>query len=356
MAFLDYAQQLGTNVIQLGPIFQSASHGYDTLDFFAIDDRLGDEADFVEFIAECESRGLKVIVDGVFNHVAAGSQYDTAPLVSDTVFEGHGSLRELDHSRAEVVDLVVEVMSYWCERGVAGWRLDAAYAMPPEFWAQVVPRVRERFPQAWFVGEMIHGDYADYVQRSGLDSVTQYELWKAVWSSIKDRNFFELEWSLRRHNEFCAVFRPMTFVGNHDVNRIATTVGADGAALAHAVLLTVPGVPELYYGDEQGFTGTKFERVGGDDEVRPSFPQSPSQFSPLGEKMHRWVQLLISVRRRHPWLVDARVETLEVTNEQLGYAVIGAEDSQRVEVWLDVAAGSARVVESGQVVAEYPHC
>ena len=88
-------------------------------------------------------------------------------------------------------------MTHWLRRGADGWRLDAAYAVPDRFWAQVLPRVREEFPDAWFVGEVIHGDYSARVRQSGFDSVTQYELWKAIWSSINDGNFHELDWALR---------------------------------------------------------------------------------------------------------------------------------------------------------------
>ena len=113
-------------------------------------------------------------------------------------------------------------MSYWCDRGVDAWRLDAAYAVAPTFWRAVLPRVRQRHPDVWVFGEMIHGDYAAYVRDSGLDAVTQYELWKAVWSSINDANFHELDWALTRHNEFLDTFVPLTFIGNHDVTRIAS--------------------------------------------------------------------------------------------------------------------------------------
>src|SRR5699024_6119181 len=127
------------------------------------------------------------------------------------------------------------------------------------------PRVRERFPHVYVVGEVIHGDYPDIVTGSGMDSVTQYELWKAVWSSINDRNFHELEWALRRHGDFLQTFVPQTFVGNHDVTRIASQI-VDPGNLLHAVviLFTVGGCPSVYYGDDQGYHGVKEERLGGD--------------------------------------------------------------------------------------------
>src|SRR4029453_4474769 len=106
-------------------------------------------------------------------------------------------------------------------RGAGGGRVDAASAVPPRFWATVLPGVRERHPAAYFVGEVIHGDYADFVARSTLGSVTQYELWKAIWSALNEGNFYELDHALSRHNGFLDAFVPLTFVGNHDVTRRA---------------------------------------------------------------------------------------------------------------------------------------
>src|SRR5690606_35285953 len=248
----------------------------DTLDFFTIDPRLGDEADLVAFIDAARARGIGVLLDGVFNHVSRNSGY--THLTTGGAFEGHDALVELDHTRTEVADLVVEVMTYWLDRGIAGWRLDAVYAIDPSFWRSVLPQVRTTHPDAWILGEMIHGDYAEYVAESGIDSITQYELWKSIWSSLKEENFFELEWTLRRHNDVLEHFVPQTFVGNHDVTRITTQVGPEKAVLAAAVLFTVGGTPSIYYGDEQAVTGVKEERFGGDDQIRPPLPE---EYSPL---------------------------------------------------------------------------
>ena len=248
----------------------------------------------------------------------------------------------LNHASPAVAEYVTSVLGHWLERGVDGWRLDAAYAVDPAFWRSVLPPVRERHPDAWFVGEVIHGDYAGFVEASGVDSVTQYELWKAVWSSLVQHNFFELDWTLTRHGELLERFLPHTFVGNHDVTRIASRVGAPAAVLALVVLLTTGGVPAVYYGDEQGFTGVKEDRLGGDDAVRPAFPDDPSQLSGLGEWLHRSHQQLIGLRRRHPWLVRARTERLELTNTRYVYRASGGGEHLTVE--LDVTAGASAVV------------
>ena len=203
----------------------------------------------------------------------------------------------------------------------------------PEFWAQVLPRVRAEFPDTWIVGEVIHGDYPDIVRRSGMDAVTQYELWKAAWSAPLEGNFFELDWCLKRHNDFLASFVPMTFIGNHDVTRIASRIGNDKAALAATILFTVGGIPSIYYGDEQAFQGIKTDREGGDDEVRPAFPDTPAALSPLGEPMRRIHHDLIGLRRRNPWLVNATTTPIQVEARTYVYDVNGRE-GQRLNVAL----------------------
>jgi cyclomaltodextrinase len=356
--WLDYLVELGASGLLLGPVFESSTHGYDTVDHLAIDRRLGDAADFDSLAAAAHERGVRVLLDGVFNHVgrdflqfqealrdgpgSPAAQWfhlrwnddDGEPDYDH--FEGHRSLVTLNHRSTAVVDHVVEVMCHWLGRGADGWRLDAAYAVPPEFWATVLPRVRERYPDAYLAGEVLHGDYADYVRESGLDSVTQYELWKSIWSSINDRNFHELAWNLTRHDELLDTFVPLTFVGNHDVTRIASRI-EDPAHLAHAVvvLFTVGGTPCVYYGDEQGFRGVKEDRVGGDDAVRPEFPDLPSDLSPLGRPVLDLHRRLIALRRRHPWLHRARTTVEHVTNDHV--VLVSRSDGSALTVALNVA-------------------
>lgn len=306
---LDYLIELGCSGLALGPIFTSNSHGYDTTNFYEIDPRLGTQADFEELVSECHARGIRIMLDGVFNHVGHGSSYQHL-VAQDSVFEGHGDLLTLDHANPATVDLVADVMNFWLDKGVDAWRFDAAYSVPLDFWRQVTPRVKQAHPDAWFMGEVIHGDYAGFAE--AMDSVTQYELWKSIWSSLKDDNFFELDWNLKRHNELLESYLPYTFIGNHDVTRIVTQVGRARAALATVLLFTLPGIPAVYYGDELGYEGLKEERLGGDDAVRPFF-------QPGNNEMLALYQQLIGLRRRHAQLTTARVETLELANELIRY-------------------------------------
>jgi glycosidase len=108
------------------------------------------------------------------------------------MFEGHRQLLALNHDEAAVAEYVTRVMTHWLDRGADGWWLDAAYAVPRQFWRSVLTAVRARHPGAYIFGEVFHGDYAGFVRETGVDAVTQYELCKAVWSALNDRNLFEL--------------------------------------------------------------------------------------------------------------------------------------------------------------------
>lgn len=371
--WLDYAIELGASGLLLGPVFASTSHGYDTVDYLSVDPRLGDDADLDELIRAAHERGLRVVLDGVFNHVAwehplvqqaiaEGPQsvaarsfhidYTDTEHPMPAVFEGHPGMIELNHEAPEVADLVSAVMRHWLARGVDGWRLDAAYAVPLAFWERVLPGVRADFPDAWFVGEVIHGDYPAFVD-AGMDSVTQYELWQAIWSSIKNANGFELDWTLKRHNELLERFVPQTFIGNHDVTRIASQVGQAGAALAAVILFTVGGIPSIWSGDEQGFTGVKTDRVGGDDEVRPAFPDHPDELATVGAWMLRLYQDLIGIRRRHRWLTRASTRVVELTNERIRY--VSEAGGQAITVEIEIApTPRARISENGRELFSYP--
>jgi glycosidase len=365
LGWLDYATHLGANGLLLGPIFTSQSHGYDSTNQFAIDPRLGDDSDFDALVAACKNRGLRIVLDGVFSHVGdqhpwlldalqqgPDSQYgDIFDIEWEAeggprprVWEGQYSLARLNHASATAARYVTDVMGHWLARGIDGWRLDAAYSVPTDFWARVIPDVRQRFPQSWFLGEVIHGDYPGFVAASTVDTVTQYELWKGIWSSLSTANLWELDWALKRHNEFLDSFTPQTFIGNHDVTRIASAVGPHQAITALAVLMTVGGIPSIYYGDEQGATGEKTEQLGGDDSVRPPYPDSPDGLLAFGWPSYRLHQELISLRRRHPWLTGAVTQPLHLDNTHYSYRVTPRSASRTIDGNDDGAASDALTV------------
>ncbi len=236
-------------------------------------------------------------------------------------------------------------MTHWLDLGVDAWRLDAAYSVPMPFWASVLPRVRERHPDAYVVGEVLHGDYPSIVAEGTLDSVTQYELWQAIWHGLQTSNFHELAWALTRHNSFLESFVPYTFVGNHDVTRIASQID-DERHHAHATVLLflLGGTPAVYYGDEVGLTGVKEERFGGDDAIRPVLPDDPAELTRSNPAVFALHQQLIGLRRRLPWLHRATSSTTPAENRQLVLEVTSGDD--RVAVALNI--GDETLVVDGE--------
>ncbi|MEO5744778.1 MAG: alpha-amylase family protein [Terracoccus sp.] len=341
--WLDHLIELGANGLALGPVFASSTHGYDTIDYLTVDPRLGTNDDLVHLVDEAHRRGIKVMLDGVFNHVgpqfpalvsaqhhpelpeAALFQHDSDGSLA--TFEGHGGLIALDHDSPLTADLVAQVMTHWLHLGIDAWRLDAAYSVPTPFWASVLPRVREQHPDVYVLGEVLHGDYTAIVAQATLDSVTQYELWQAIWHGLQSVNFHELAWALTRHNTFLESFVPYTFIGNHDVTRIASQID-DERHHAHATVLlfVLGGTPAVYYGDEAGLTGVKQERFGGDDAIRPALPDDPAELIRSNPAAFALYQQLIGLRRRLPWLHRATSTTTTIDNHQLVLEVTSGDD------------------------------
>jgi len=384
--WLDYAVEMGANGLALGPIFQSTSHGYDTLDFHRIDPRLGDEADFDALVRAVRDRGMRLMLDGVFNHVgqehplfrkalADGPESEAASWFRLTwppdrrpgeapyfsTFEGHRQLPALNHDNPKVADFVVEVMNRRLDRGVDAWRLDAAHAVPAPFWREVFARVRAVHPDVFFQAEVLFGDFVHVVEAGGFDSLTQYELWHGLTSALNDKAMFKLGWAFDRHNAYLDRFAPSTFLGNHDVTRIASLLN-DERHLPHAlaVLLFSGGIPSIYYGDEQAFRGEKERRQGGDDSLRPAFPDKPEDLWPYGWPHYRLHQRLIALRREHPWIARAETRPIQIADDYFVYELrAGAEalfvalnvgdrsENLRVPGARTVLAGEARVTAPG---------
>lgn len=368
--WLDYLIALGANGLMMAPIFASATHGYDTLDHYRIDPRLGDDSDFDELLWKAHERGIKVCLDGVFNHLARDHEIVQRALASGPhsdaggwikwsgehpwCFEGHESLVELNLANPAVQEYVAGVMIHWLDRGADAWRLDAAYAAGPDAWRPIVERVKAAHPDAYLFGEVLHGDYAEFVNKSGLDAVTQYELWKSIWSSLNDKNLFELDWTLKRHAEFCATFTPLTFIGNHDVTRIATKLNDPrDLTVAVALLMLLPGTPCVYAGDEQGFTGEKTDGASGDDAVRPAFPLDPEGLMPFGASVLELHQRVIAIRRQHPWLTHASLTVRDLTNETM--ALVLAGEGQELTLAINLTDEAVTIPGTHHALGVAPH-
>jgi cyclomaltodextrinase len=360
--WVDHVAALGCGGVLLTPVFVSSTHGYDTVDPFRIDQRLGDDDDFDAFVAECHRRDLRVILDGVFNHVGRDfppfrdvrthgrdSAYtdwfrldftrDDGDGFAYRTFEGHRELVGLNHRSDAVLEWATAVARHWLARGTDGWRLDAAYAIPAAFLVSLTRNIRDTYPDAFVFGEVIHGDYAKFVTDTGLDAVTQYELYKAIWSALNDANPFELAWALERHRSYATAFTPVTFAGNHDVTRIASQLhDPRHLAQAVAILFTVPGMPCVYYGDEFAWRGEKEHRAGGDDAIRPPLPLSAV---PVDEEQ-RWAldvhRQFIALRRDRPWLTTANLDVIELDNHHLVYRVSAGDNVLLVALDVDGAA------------------
>lgn len=285
--WLDQARGLGANAVLLGPVMESTAHGYDTADLFQVDRRLGDNAALASLAGQARARGLRLVLDGVFHHVGRDfwAFRDVLALGQESRFvdwfhldftrrgpqgeafayetwNGCADLVKLNLMNPEVKSHLFEAVACWLrDFEIDGLRLDAADKLDLGFLAELAAHCRRLKPGFWLMGEVLHGDYRRWIDQGGLDSVTNYECYKGLYSSHVDGNYFEIAHSLRRQFAKHGLYRGLTlysFVDNHDVDRLASRLD-DQAHLypAHCLLFTMPGVPSVYYGSEFGLTGTK---------------------------------------------------------------------------------------------------
>ena len=343
--WLPYLQELGVNALLLGPVLESSAHGYDTADLFTVDRRLGTNTDLKTLVAACHERGLRVVLDAVFHHVGRdfwafrdvqvrgeASPYrdwffidfagrsSASDAFSYEGWDGHFDLVKLDTANPDVREHLFSAARLWLsEFGVDGLRLDAADVLDPAFRHDLAAHCRNVKPDCWLVGEVVHGDYRNWAGPEKLDATTNYELYKGLYSSHNDRNYFEVAHTLKRQFGAAGVYRhftPYTFADNHDVPRIASILH-DPAHLypLHILLFTVPGVPSLYYGSEWGVTGEK--APGSDAPLRP--PLTPEQLGNVGQEpdLYPVVQRLVSLRHELPVLRYGDLQEQLVASEQL---------------------------------------
>ena len=304
--WLPHIASLGCSAIYIGPLFESTSHGYDTKDYKLVDRRLGDNADFIHFVEKAHKRGIRIVVDGVFNHT--GREFcafqdilknrQNSPYCSwykginfgwnSPYNDGFGyeawrncfELANLNYWEPQVRQYILDVIRFWIDTfDIDGIRLDCADCLEFSFLQEMRRCVDEKKPDFWLMGEVIHGDYSRYVTPDKLNSVTNYELHKGLYSGHNDHNYFEIAHSIRRQFDANGgIYRGLrlySFVDNHDVDRIASKLNTAGHIYpVYTLLFTLPGIPSIYYGSEWGIQGKK---VGGnDDPLRPAKPLSSS--------------------------------------------------------------------------------
>lgn len=339
--YYDHLLGLGVTALYIGPLFESGTHGYDTIDYFSVDRRLGDNNLFGQLVDELHERGLRVMLDGVFHHTGRGffafqdvcqhgreSRYKDWYLInwgadshyhdgfSYECWEGHQALPRLNLNNPEVREYLFSIARMWLgDVGIDGLRLDVAHQVSPDFWWEFRRVCKQAKPDCFLVGELLGGDYRTWVAPDLLDSGTDYQLYKALWSSFNDRNFWELKAVLERaqHPEW-GVFRDLqllTFLGNHDVNRIGSQL-ADPRYVYPALilLLTLPGIPCLYYGDEVGMTG-RVDGSEGDYAVRQPMPAPDDPWPNADRSLYRETSKLVQLRKAHPSLTYGRFAPLE---------------------------------------------
>jgi len=345
--WLDYFDGFGVNTLLVGPLQQSSVHGYDVADYFHVDSRLGTEESLKEFSQDLHGRGLRLMFDAVFHHTGRefwafqdvlrngeGSAYrdwyhldfSRRSALGDSFdyegWAGHYDLAKLNLRNPAVKEHLFAAVSSWVEHfDVDGLRLDAADRLDPDFRRELASHCRRLKPDFWLMGEVVHGDYRQWVHPEGLCSTTNYEAYKSLWSSHNDLNYFELAYSLNRQFGADGIYRGFdlySFADNHDVDRVASTLNNPAHLYPlYVLLMTMPGVPSLYYGSEWGMTGRR--TATSDAELRPALcPKCMAECAPH-PALYEVIKRLLAIRQQNAALRGGEYTQLYVDHEQFAF-------------------------------------
>ena len=371
----DHAARLGFTCIYIGPLFESEGHGYETTDYRKVDRRLGTNEDFKGFVKHCHKIGVKVIVDGVFNHTGRTffafedirknrenskylNWYCNVNFYGNTEYNdgfsydnwgGYNLLAKLNMWNEDVRKYHFDTVRFWVDEfDIDGIRLDAADVLDHNFMRELRGVTDGLKADFWLMGEVIHGDYSRWANGDMLHSVTNYELHKGLYSGHNDHNYFEIAHSVKRLLGICGKTKLYTFVDNHDVERIYTKLN-NKAHMKNVMLLDylLPGIPSVYYGSEFGIEGKK---GGGDDWVlRPCLELSDfDENAPLPSLITR----LGKIKRDFAEATDGEYKELTLTTGQYSFARLmgntaiitvlnNADNPARIEIPLPINASSA---------------
>ena len=374
-----HIRELGATCVLFNPVFESDAHGYDTRDYNRLDCRLGTREDFQQVCAALHEAGLKVMLDGVLNHVGRGfwafrdvqekkwdSPYKDWFHISfdgDTgyhdgfwyeAWEGCYELVKLNLKNQAVREHLFDAIRGWVrDYDIDGLRLDVAYCLDLDFLAALRELANTVKPEFVLMGETLHGDYNRWMNDRACHAVTNYECYKGLYSSFNTGNMHEIAYSLNRQfgNEQWCLYtgkHPMSFLDNHDVTRIASIL-TDKNCLkpAYGLLFGMPGVPAVYYGSEWGIEG---EKKSGDDALRPAIE------TPEHNDLTDWITALAGARTESPALCSGSYRNILVQPKQLIFerrcgddrvlVAINA-DSQPYHAHFDAQAGMAVDIITG---------
>ena len=338
--WIPHIKKVGANAIYFSPVFESDTHGYNTRDYSKIDCRLGSNADFKKVCDALHKEGIKVVLDGVFNHVGRGfwafqdvlknrensaykdwfyridfggnSNYNDGLWYEG--WEGNYDLVKLNLRNDAVKNHIMECVEGWIkEFDIDGLRLDVAYCLDHDFVRHLRWFCDQKKEDFFLVGEMLHGDYNQMVNDSMLHSATNYECYKGLYSSFNSMNMFEINHSLLRQfgPENWTLYKGkhlLSFVDNHDVSRIASILTNEKhLPLVYALMFGMPGIPCVYYGSEWGAKADKSE---GDPALRACFDK------PEYNELTEWIHKLSEAKKHSKALNYGDFRSVVLTNKQ----------------------------------------
>lgn len=301
--WIPHINKVGANAIYFSPVFESDTHGYNTRDYTRIDTRLGTNEDFAYVCKKLHEAGIKVVLDGVFNHVGRGffafldvirnreqsaylnwfqridfsgnSNYNDGFWYEG--WEGNYDLVKLNLHEPQVIEHILSAVGGWIDEfDIDGIRLDVAYCLDYGFLGRLREFCDSKKDDFFLVGEVLHGEYGKMLQDMRIHSLTNYQCYKGIYSSFNSSNMFEIVHSLLRmfgleEWTVCRGAHLLSFADNHDVSRIASIINDEKCLpLVYAMVFGMPGIPCVYYGSEWGAKGDKNQ---GDQALRISFEQ-----------------------------------------------------------------------------------
>lgn len=379
--WLGHIQSLGANALYLGPLFESTAHGYDTADYYWVDRRLGDNETLARLSQTAHGHGMRLVLDGVFNHVGRhfwafrdlqvnlgdspyrdwfqGLRFDGRSPYNDPFayegWDGHYDLVKLNLANPHVREHLFGAVETWVrDFGIDGLRLDAADCLDLDFLRALSAFCRSLRPDLWLMGEIIHGDYRRWANSDMLDTVTNYECYKGLYSSHVDKNYFEIAYALNRQfgpRGLYGDLRLYNFCDNHDVNRVASNLTRPGHLYPlHILLFTMPGVPSIYYGSEWGIAGKR--NNGSDVALRPSLDLNMLRQNSPHRDLPKAIARLAGLRRQSQALRGGNYTQLLVAHQQLAFLreadeerIVTAVNADTKPVSVQIRLGDDRVSE-----------